>query len=224
MRLSTAIHSFGTLSLINFSRRHAALAAHHAAPEIAALAPVVTAAADALEVAYAARRPLATLWVEACAAKDAADAALDAAISALSYDLLAPALLAGDRRATAYRALFPEGNTRFIQGPDRAELAHVAGMVAYLSAHPEHPMAPRAADLEAKAAALAAALGSVAATAGALRKAQAEEGARRVQLVRALRWSVALARGFLANERQVDALFPPIAEAKVAEDDGAQAA
>jgi hypothetical protein len=219
MDLSNTIHSLGTLSLINFARKHAARLAHHASPAIAVLAPPVIAAADDLEATYAARRPLATLWSQAIGVKDAADAALDDAISALSYDLLAPSVLDGDRRATEYRALFPEGNTRFIQGPDRAELAQVAGMVAYLTAHPEHPMAPRVADLETKAAQLTAALEQVAAAEGELRIAQAVEKERRAQLVRALRRSVSLLRGELANEKQVDALFPPIAEAKVAEDE-----
>ena len=219
MDLSNTVHSLGTLSLINFVRKHAERLAHHASPTITALAPFVIAAADDLEAAYAARRPLSTLWSRAIGVREAADTALDGAISALSYDLLAPSLLDGDRRATEYRALFPEGNTRFIHGPDRAELAQVAGMVAYLNAHPEHPMAPRAADLEAKAAMLTAALGQVAAAEGALRSAQAAEKERRAQLVRALLRSVSLLRGELANERQVDALFPPVAEAKVAEDE-----
>jgi len=219
MNLADAVRSLGTLSLINFVRKHAERLALHATPEITVLAPIVIAAADGLEAAYTVRRPLATLWSQAIAVRDAADEALDGAISAMSYDLLAPTLLDGDRRATAYRALFPEGNTRFIQGPHRAELAHVAGMVAYLNAHPEHPMAPRAADLEAKAATLTAALGQVAAAEGSLRNAQAVEKERRNQLVRALRKSVSVLRGELANEKQVDALFPPIAEAKVAEDE-----
>jgi len=219
MNLSGTIKSLGTLSLINFGRKHAERLARHASPEISALAPIVIAAADGLEAAYTARRPLATLWSRATAEKEAADGALDDAITAMSYDLLAPSLLDGDRRATEYRALFPEGNTRFVHGPDRAELAQVAGMVAYLAANPDHPMAPRAADLEAKAAALAAALGKVAAAEGALRNAQAVEKERRALLVRALRRSVSLLRGELANERQVDALFPPIAEARVTEDE-----
>ena len=219
MDLSKTIHSLGTLSLINFVRKHAERLARHASPAIAALAPPVIAAADDLEAAYAARRPLATLWSQAIAIRDAADEALDGAISALSYDLLSPSLLDGDRRATEYRALFPEGNTRFIQGPDRAELAQVAGMVAYLEANPEHPMASRAADLEAKAAQLTGALGQAAAAEGALRNTQAVEKERRYQLVRALRKSVSVLRGELASEKKVDALFPPIAEAKVAEDE-----
>jgi hypothetical protein len=219
MNLQKAINSLGTLSLSNFGRKHVERVERHALPEISALAPLVTAAANGLEAAYTARRPLATLWSQATSAKEAANDALDAAISALSYDLLAPALLAGDRRATAYRALFPEGNTAFIHGPDRSELAQVAGMVAYLVANPEHPMAPRAADLEAKAASLTAALAQVAAAEGALRNAQAVEKERRNQLVRALRKSVSVLRGELANEKQVDALFPPIAEARVVEDE-----
>jgi len=219
MNLSGTIKSFGTLSLINFGRKHAERLALHASPEIAALAPIVIAAADGLEAAYTTRRPLSTLWCKATAEKEAADGALDDAIMALSYDLLAPSLLDGDRRATAYRALFPEGNTRFVHGPDRAELAQVAGMVMYLMANPDHPMASRAADLEARAAQLTAALAQVAAAGGALRNAQAVEKERRALLVRALRKSVSVLRGELANERQVEALFPPIAEVRVADEE-----
>jgi hypothetical protein len=219
MRLSLTIRSLGTLSLINFGRKHAERLAQHASPEISGRAAIVTAAADGLEAAYTARRPLVTPWTQAAMAKDEADDALDAAISALSYELLGPALLRGDRRAPAYRALFPEGNIDFVGGPDRAELAQVAGMVAYLKANPEHPMASRAADLEAKAAALAAALEPIAAAESALRNAQAVERERRMDLVRTLHKSAAVLRGELMDERQVDALFPPIADAKVAEDE-----
>jgi len=219
MRLSRILKSFGTLSLINFGRKHAERLAHHATPEIAARAELVLDAVVDLEAAYAARRPLATAWSQASAAKEAANHALDAAITALSYDLLAPALLDGDRRAPGYRALFPKGNIAFVNGPDRAELAQVAGMVMYLDANPEHPMASRADDLEAKADALYDALEPVTAAEAALRNAQAVEKERRVELVRVLRRSAAVLRGALMDERAVDALFPPIAEAKVAEDE-----
>ena len=223
MRLSRTLKSFGTLSLINFGRKHAERLAQHASPEIAARAAIVTAAVDDLEAAYTERRPLAALWSQAAAAKESANDALDAAITALSYDLLAPSLLDGDRKAPAYRALFPKGNIAFISGPDRAELAQVAGMIMYLDAHPEHPMASRAADLEAKSVALSDSFEPVTAAETALRNAQAVEKGCRAELVRVLRKSAAVLRGALMDEAQVDALFPPIADVKVAEDE-AQAA
>jgi hypothetical protein len=219
MKLSRILKSFGTLSLVNFGRKHAERLAQHASPEIAARAAIVMAAVADLEAAYAVRHPLAALWSRAAAAKEEANDALDAAITALSYDLLAPALLDGDRRAPAYRALFPKGNIAFIDGPDRAELAQVAGMVMYLDANPSHPMASRADDLDAKADALLASLEPVTAAEAALRSAQAVEKGCRVELVLVLRKSAAVLRGALMDEDQVDALFPPIAEVKVAEDE-----
>lgn len=83
----------------------------------------------------------------------------------------------------------------FVNGPDRAELAHVAGMVGYLRANPDHPLADRATELEALAAEMEAALPRVTSAKLALRAAQALE------------------------REQRDALFPPVSEAKVAEDE-----
>jgi len=66
-------------------------------------------------------------------------------------------------------------------------------------------------------------LAPIAEAEAAHRSAQAAEKERRAQLVRTLCKSVAVLRGALMDERQVDALFPPVAEARVAEDE-AQAA
>ncbi|HUT79227.1 MAG TPA: hypothetical protein VM285_16125, partial [Polyangia bacterium] len=197
MNVSKVLGSSGTLTLINFGRKHAAKLAAHADPAINGGAAAITTATDALETAYGARRPLVSLWRQSTEDKDAADDALDGAIAAMSYELLGPSLLKGDRGSAAYRALFPEGNTAFIQGPDRAELAQVGGMVAYLEAHPGHPMAGRAADLAAKAATLAAALDPVTAAETALRAAQAVERDRRQALARRLRKSAAVLRAEL---------------------------
>ena len=89
MNVSSTTRSLGSLSLINFGRKHAERLAQHAKPEIQARAPVVGQKVDELEQAYKARRPLAALWSRAATAKDAADDELDDAISALQTRLQA---------------------------------------------------------------------------------------------------------------------------------------
>jgi hypothetical protein len=220
MNITTVLGSGGTLTLINFARKHAEKLAAHPDPEIRDRSQAVLAAIDSLEQAYTARRPLASLWSAAATAKDDADDRLDGFVSALSYELLGPGLLKGDRSAPAYRGLFPAGNISFVNGPDRAELAHVAGMVAFLHGNPGHPLAGRATELAALAAELDAALPAVASAEAALRAAQAVEREHRDALKRALRKSVTFLRYHLdRDEKKVDALFPSIAEAKVTEDE-----
>jgi hypothetical protein len=219
MNLATVVRSFGTLSTISFARKHAEKLSQSKIAEVSSGAETIRSAADSLEQAYAARRPLVTLWKEAVMKKDEADDALDETISEMSYELLGPKLLRGDRGAASYRALFPEGNINFIHGPDRAELAQVNGMVAYLKARPDHPMAERAAELEAKAAALQATLEPMAVAESLLRSAQSVEREKRDALCRALRKSAAVLRAEFMDEKQVDALFPTVKEAKVKEDE-----
>jgi hypothetical protein len=220
MNITTILGSSGTLTLLNFARKHAEKLAAHPDQEIRDRAKPVLGAIDSLEQAYSARRPLASLWSAAAAAKDDADDRLDGFVSALSYELLGPGLLKGDRSAPAYRGLFPAGNIAFVNGPDRSELAHVSGMVAFLRGNPGHPLADRATGLAALAAELDAALPAVTSAETALRAAWAVEREHRDALKRALRKSVTFLRYHLdRDEKKVDALFPPIAEAKVAEDE-----
>jgi glutathione S-transferase len=216
MNIAEITRKLGTLSLSNFGRRHADRLAAHDRAAISERTSVVRHAVDDLDLAYSARRPLRALWVQATALKDAADSSLDDAIRAIRYDLLGPSHLKGDRGAVAYRALFPDGTIDFITGPDRVELAQVAAMAAYLEANPGHPMASCAADLRVKAAAMAAALEH------ALRAAQVVEREKREALGRVLRKSGTFLRDQLdGDERQVDGLFPTVAEARVAEADDA---
>jgi hypothetical protein len=211
MELANTLKRLGTLSLINFGQKHAEKLEQHAKAEVKARAAVIRAATGDLDAAYAARRPLQALWSKAVVGKDGADDALDDLIRALSYDLLAPAQLAGDRAHASYRALFPAGNIHFISGPDRAELAQVGAIVDYLKAHADHPMASRAAALETAAAKLEAALAPLAAAEAAFRGAQAIESEKRDLLRRALRKSATFLRDQLdGDEHAVQALFPPI--------------
>jgi len=224
MNIANTIMSFGTLSLLNFGRKHAEKLGGNGAAEIAGLKDRVALAVTELEQAYQARRPLMALWNNAIRAKDAADDALDTAISALSYELLGPNYLKGDRNQAAYRALFPTGTIQFISGPDRAELAQVNAMVAYLKANATHPVADRATDLETKASALAACLEPAAAAETALRNARAIERDKRDTLVRTLRKSAAVLRAEFMDEKKVEALFPTVQESRVPEEDSTPAA
>ena len=219
MNISRAIKSLGTLSIINFARKHADKLSGNKNAAISSRAPVVASTAETLENAYAARRPLVALQVQATKKKDAADDALDAEISALSYDLLAPRFLNGDRHATAYRALFPKGNIGFIEDPVRAELAQVNGIVSYLKGDPEHPMSDRAPGVEGKAAVLEASLEPQSRAVTAQKAALKIEGDARDDLKRTLRKSVFILRAELdGKEKLVDALFPSTKEAKVPEE------
>ena len=218
MKLSKVVSSLGTLSVMNFARKHREKLLSSNNTAVAALAARVDTALSPLEAAYAARRPLTALWREATAAKDAADDELDSFIAALSYDLLSPSNLKGDRAHPSYRGLFPEGNIAFISGPDRVEVVQVNAMAAYLKNNPNHPMADRVTQLETLAAGLDAALGPVVSAESALRQAQALEREKRSDLRRALRKSAALLRAELMDEKQVDALFPSVEESKVTED------
>jgi hypothetical protein len=110
MNIASTITGFGTLSLVNFGRKHAEKLGSSGVAEVAALKDRVALAVTELEQAYQARRPLMALWTNATRAKDNADDALDAVISALSYERLGPSHLKGDRNQATYRALFPEGN------------------------------------------------------------------------------------------------------------------
>ncbi|MEW5852314.1 MAG: hypothetical protein AB2A00_26220 [Myxococcota bacterium] len=212
---------FGTLSLINVGRKHAEKLAAHPDGPIKNRSEAIVVLVNGLEQAYQARRPLRALWVDATARKDAADDALDAAIAALSYDLLSPSHLNKNRAAPEYRAVFPDGNTNFINGPERAQIAHVNGMVDYLRANPGHPMAGRAAELAEKNAALEAALAPQAAAERAYRAAQEVERNAREALFRGLRKSVTFLRGqFDGDEKRVEALYPTVAETKVKEEEG----
>lgn len=218
------VRELGTLSLLNYARKHASLCAAHTNDAVKGCAPPVETAAAELESAYGASRPLRALWASATRTKDRADDALDEVIAALSYELLGPKHLNRDRDASDYRVLFPDGNIRFIHGADRAQVAHVRGMVRYLKANPSHPMASRAAELDEKVEALDAALGPQTAAESSYRAAQTLEADRRATLVRALRKSAAILRSELdGGEAAVDRLFPKIAEARVDERDGAPA-
>jgi hypothetical protein len=218
MNLSKVVQSFGVLTIINFARKHADKLAQCGVEALVPLAEAVRAAASELEAALGARMPLQSVWSAAAQRKDALDDALDAFIAAMSYDLLGPQLLKGDRSSAAYRAIFTAGNLDFLRAPERSELALVNGMVLYLKANPDHPMAGRAAELEAKAQALSASLEPVVAAETALRAAQALEKEKRESLGRVLRKSAAIARAELMDEKKVFALFPTIAEAQVKED------
>jgi glutathione S-transferase len=213
------ITQLGVLSLLNYARKHVERLQNHPRPEVAVLSgPVTTVSAD-LESAYTASRPLRALSVAATRHKDDADDELDDMVAQISYELLSPAVLHGDRDAKDYRVLFPEGNIRFIHGPDRAELVQVNAIAAYLENNPSHPMAPRAVVLRQKSAAVEAALGTAAAAQAAFAATLVVQRERKAALVRVLRKNVRVLRDqFDGVEAKVDALFPTIAEAKVKED------
>lgn len=222
MNLSAILHSFGTLSLLNYARKTAEKLRQGDA-ELVSMADLVQGALEQLDLAYTARRPLVALWTAATAAKDAADGDLDGSIGGMSYDLLSPAHLKGDRKHPDYRVLYPAGNINFIHGPDRAEVVQVNAMVAYLKAHPQHPMADRAVELETKAAALDATLSPVSAAESALRAAQTLEKEKRKDLGRTLRKTAATLRAHFMDEKKVEGFFPTVAEAKVQEDEAVAA-
>lgn len=213
----------GSLSLINFAEKHAERLERSACAPIAAIAPPVRTAVSETRLAHAAARPLLALRRAATARKDEADDGLDAFIASMSYDLLAPALLDGDRDAAAYRVLFPQGNLRFISGPDRAQLVQVQMMVSVLRADPSHPLAQRADALEVLAKTLDAALKAQSAAEGAYEAARIVESDKREALERVLRKSRHLLMAELMDPALVDAYFPTLAEATVAEDDAAEA-
>jgi len=216
---SSAVRELGVLSVISFAAKHADLLANNSTPAINARAPVVRAAVSGLELAYGASRPLRALWSLAVKAKDAADDDLDDTISALSYDLLGPSILKGDRDAADYRVLFPEGNIDFINGPDRAELAQVNAIASHLEQTPTHPMAGRATLIRQKAAVMDAAMGPVAAAETTYRNSLAVQRARKEAVVRVLRKNVRFLRDQLdGDEAKVDALFPTVAECKTKEE------
>ena len=215
-----AIKQLGTLSLINFASKHAEKLNQFPDESLRAHGARVLGETDKLRNAYAARRPLRALWVDATRAKDDKDDALDDLVRTVSYDLLAPALLNKNRKAPEYRVLFPDGTIAFIDGSDREEIAHVHGMVAYLRATPTHPMAGRAEALHEKVVALEEALGPQARAEQALRAAEVLEREARDGLHRCLRKSVTFLRDhFDGTESKVDSLFPSIAEAKVKEEE-----
>lgn len=218
MRISDFSNA-GTLTLINMGRTHADKLAAHPNAAIKARALSVRGHVEDLQLAFNARAPLRALWQSATARKDQADDELDAAVSTLSYDLLAPGLLNKNRNAPEYLALFPQGDIRFLVGADREELAMVSSMVAHLKSNPAHPMSSRAGALDAKAAALDATLGPQAAAEQAYRSTQKVEADKRAALVRVLKKSITFLRDQLdADEKQVDALFMSLAEARVPDD------
>jgi hypothetical protein len=159
------------------------------------------------------------LWKAATAAKDAADGSLDKFFGSMSYDMLSPSLLNGDRNHLDYRVLFPEGNIGFIHGSDRAEVIQSEAMVSYLKANPSHPMAARATELETKVAALDDALGPQVTAENALRAAEKIEKDKRQNLGRSLRKVQAELHSHFMNKEKEDAFFPTIAESKVNEDE-----
>jgi hypothetical protein len=213
---ASKLRNLGTLSLANYGRKHAERLRQHPDASVAQRAEVVSAAVSDLENAFAARRPLVALWSAETEKKDAADDSLDDYIRAISYDLLAPGLLNGDRAHAQYRALFPDGTVRFVDGPDREQLAHVAGMAKFLKDHPDHPMAGRRAGLLKLAAKLETALDAVAAAEAAVHSAWQIERDKREVVIRTLRKSATFLRDYFdGDEAKVDALFPTLAEARV---------
>jgi hypothetical protein len=219
MNLAELIRRFGTLTLLNFSRKTVEKVEKGSDPEVPAFAAPLKTAIGELELAYAVRRPLRALWMAATAAKDAADDSLDNSIGGLSYDLLSPSFLNKNRRHPDYLALFPEGNIDFIHGADRKEVVQVNAMVAYLKATPTHPMASRATELETKVVALDDALKPMVDAEDALRAAEAVEKGKRQNLCRALRKVQAQLHSHFMDKKKEDAFFPTVAEYTVEEDD-----
>jgi hypothetical protein len=210
MDIATITSRLGSTELVSFAGKHAELLAGSTVHAIAARAPVVHAAVADLQHAYDARRPLAALSHSATAAKNDAEAALEQAVGALSYDLLAPAALNKDRTRPEYRALFPDGTLSFMHGSERAFASHVEAMAAYLKAHADHPMHGRAGALLAKVHAFEAALAPTTAALAQLRAAEHVEDDKRTALRQALRKSVTFLRDQLdGDEKKVDALFGP---------------
>jgi hypothetical protein len=224
MSYTTEWKSLGTLSLINYGEKHAERLERSGEPGLVEWSKTVRGSVADGRNAYAASRPLRALSVAATTRKDKADDALDSYISALSYDLLGPSILNGDRDATEYRVQFPEGNIGFIQGPDRAELARVQMMVGVLESTPTHPMANRAAELKARAETMSAALNDMSTAQGAYETARRIEKEKRDALEKTLRKSIHMVTAEVGNRKKADAFFPTIAESKVPEEEDAPAA
>ena len=210
MQIANFINSCGTLSLINFAKKHHEALSNLDIETFVGLAPRVEDTIATLETAFGVRRPLKAAWVAATAAKDAADDALDTEIGDTSYELLGPKQLNGDRRHPDYRALFPNGNIQFIHGPDREEVVQIKAMVAYLEQHPEHPLAGRAEALKTKVQALEDALSPMTEAKSALRDAEDKERVARDALAPVLRKNAAILRAEYMDEDKVAAFFPPV--------------
>jgi len=219
MRISE-VRRLGTLSLVNFARKHAEKCGADPRPEVQARATTVGAAVRALEDSHAAYRPLRALWEQATTIKDDADDGVESVIREISYDLLAPKLLNKERSDPRYRVLFPQGNLDFINGADRVQVAHVRGMVKVLRDTPSHPMADRAARLEAVNEAFDASLAPQTAAESAFRASETLMRDQREALYRTLRKSVTYLRDQLdGDEAAVEKLFPTVAEARVNDSD-----
>jgi hypothetical protein len=219
MNLSPVVHSFGTLSLINFVRKTCEKLGKSSDQEVRALAEILNTGINELSLAYAARRPLLALWKAATQAKDAADGSLDKFFGSMSYDLLSPALLNGNRNHPDYRVLYPEGNINFIHRPDRAEVIQAEAIITYLKANPSHPMASRVQELEMKVAALDTALDPQTTAEDALHAAERVEKEKRKNLGRSLQKVQAQLHSHFMDKDKEDAFFPTIAESKVNEDE-----
>jgi hypothetical protein len=211
----------GTLSLINYTEKHAERLERSGEPGLVAWSKTVRGSVADAKNAYAASRPLRALWTAATARKDLADDDLDSAVSGLSYDLLGPKFCRGDRSAADYRALFPEGNINFINGPDRAELARVQMMIEVLESNSNHPMASRAAELKAKSETMTAALSEMSAAQGAYEAARRVEKEKRDALHKTLRKSIHVVTAETGSRKKADAYFPTIAESRVPEEEEA---
>ena len=210
MKISNFVRSAGTLTLINFAKKHNEKLTNSDIEAILELAPRVTDTIAALETEFGIRRPLTSEWKTATSTKNDADNDLDNEIADMSYELLGPKLLAKDRNHPDYRALFPEGNITFIYGPEREEATQVAAIISYLENHPDHPMADRAEVLTPLLDAFNASLKPMAAAESKLRAAQAKEGTARAALAKVLRKNTAILRAEMMDEKKVEAYFPPI--------------
>jgi len=214
MRISKTISAMSTSSMIEMGRKHAAKLSEHPNTEVGALAPGLLDKIDQLERARVKRRPLVNLWVETRQATELADDDVDTDISAMSYELLGPHYLKGDRDAKEYRALFSHGHIGFINNPIEEELTVVNHIVEYLSEHPEHPMAHWASSLKIKSTALHATLAPKKIAEDAYREARDTEQQARAELGRALRKSVF----FLRAEMRDSTNSKPGAETEKRED------
>lgn len=210
--------NLGSLSLINVGTKHAERLEAHANAEVKARAPFMRASTGELQSAYQARRTLKIMWISASQKRDQADDELDAELSNMSYELLGLKHINKNRKHTDYRLVFPDGNTDFMNGPDRAELAVVGGIVKVLEKNPEHPMATRGPKVAALAATMEASLTSQTTAESAYRAAEALENEKRRALYRALKKSRHTLMGILDGDaKAVDALFPTLPEVRVDE-------
>lgn len=214
------VKKLGSLSMVNFAKKHADKLDAHENQEVKARAPLVRQAANNVENAYIAHRPLRALWSSATDAKERGDETVEKEVRGISYDLLAPSLCDKNRKDERYRLLFTSGNIDFIQGSDRAQVAQVRGMVKVLRDNPSHPMSSRAAALEAKNEAFDALLGPQVAAETAFRQAETLLRDNREALYRALRKNLTFLRDVLdENEAAIAKLFPTIAESHVKDDE-----